>query len=391
VEAQKGSSMKAVAVALVLVIGAAVVLWYGNTLNSWVLGGLIGGLAALLISIPISLTLFSYLSKQHDERLQVEEQEEIALAREEYNYLSVPARLPRRPREVEGYVIADETSENALRDKEIYAPRQPRALPAPAQQRRESANQDQGSRSSGRLPVPQQGTYSSTQRGQQAQPKGKETTVLRATTKKINVPGYESTPSLSHHRSEALRTARLEAAKQRQDDEVEASRTNNPKRGLSVRPNQALAKQNEHNTSIRPSRPSRQLPQQPANQPRPARRIVDSKPSQHSEHRSLPFEDEQVKTSPQRAEPRTGYTSHQLPQTGPVRRSSQAGQASRSTQEHEGQYSEGDDTTGSVNRPLVRRAPYMYEDDPMRQEFAEHLDAPAVRRSSRFDENGEDE
>jgi len=50
--------MKAVATALVLIVGAAVVLWYGNTLNSWVLGGLIGGLAALLISIPISLTLF---------------------------------------------------------------------------------------------------------------------------------------------------------------------------------------------------------------------------------------------------------------------------------------------------------------------------------------------
>ena len=47
--------MKAVAVALVLIAGAAVVLWYGNTLNSWVLGGLIGGLAALLLSIPISL------------------------------------------------------------------------------------------------------------------------------------------------------------------------------------------------------------------------------------------------------------------------------------------------------------------------------------------------
>src|SRR5436309_2581410 len=63
VEIQKGSTMKAVATALVLIAGAAVVLWYGNTLNSWVLGGLIGGLAALLLSIPISLMVSSSFSE----------------------------------------------------------------------------------------------------------------------------------------------------------------------------------------------------------------------------------------------------------------------------------------------------------------------------------------
>lgn len=57
---------KTVAMALVLIIGAAVVLWYGNTLNSWVVGGLIGGFAALLLSIPISLVLFSYFSRHYD-------------------------------------------------------------------------------------------------------------------------------------------------------------------------------------------------------------------------------------------------------------------------------------------------------------------------------------
>ncbi len=75
--------MKAVAAALVVIAGAAIVLWYGNTLNSWVLGGLIGGLAALLLSIPISLTLFSFLSRRHDERLHAElqDQDEFALTR----------------------------------------------------------------------------------------------------------------------------------------------------------------------------------------------------------------------------------------------------------------------------------------------------------------------
>ncbi len=72
--------MRAAAVALVLIVGAAVVLWYGNTLNSWVLGGLIGGLAALLISVPISLMLFSYLARRNDERAKAEAQEEMSLA-----------------------------------------------------------------------------------------------------------------------------------------------------------------------------------------------------------------------------------------------------------------------------------------------------------------------
>ena len=377
--------MKAVAVALVLIAGAAVVLWYGNTLNSWVLGGLIGGLAALLLSIPISLTLFSYLSKRHDERLQVDEQEEIALAREN-DYPDIPARIARRPREVESYVVTDETPEDDWQDEELYKRRQPRALPAPSQHRQEPLRPNQGSRNSDRMPVPQQGTYVPASRVQQARPKGKETTVLRPTTKKINAVGHESTSALSQHRSEALRTARLEAAKQRQDDEVEVVPTNTPKRGVSVRPNQALAKQDQ--TTIRTPHPSRQIPSQAPPQ-RPARRIVDSAPSQHEKRRSLPLEDEQTGQT-QRREPYTDYGSQHLPRTDPVRRPSQAEQSARFVQKHD-QRSVEDEITGNVNRPLVRRAPYMYEDDPLRQELAQQLDAPTVRRSSRFDEDDDGE
>src|SRR2546423_14408753 len=86
--------MRAAAVALVLILGAAVVLWYANTLNSWVLGGLIGGLAALLLSIPISLTLFSFFSRRHDARLRAEAEEEKALAHM-YDYAEVPVRTVR--------------------------------------------------------------------------------------------------------------------------------------------------------------------------------------------------------------------------------------------------------------------------------------------------------
>ncbi len=375
--------MKAVAVALVLIAGAAVVLWYGNTLNSWVLGGLIGGLAALLLSIPISLTLFSYLSKRHDERLQEDEQEEMALAREN-DYPVVPARLARRPREVESYVVTDETEEDAWEEEELYAPRQPRALPPPVQQRQESFHQNQGSRNSDRMPVPpQQGTYVPPQRVQQARPKGKETTILRSTTKKINAVGYEPTSTLSQHRSDALRTARLEAAKQRQDDDIEVVPTHYPKRGLSVRPNQALAKQSDQ-TSIRPPRPSRQVAPQPPQQ-RPARRIVNSSPSHASERRPQHVEGEQ-NGMPRRREPQTDYVSQNLPETGPVRRSFQPEHSP--AREYE-PHNTDNESTGTVNRPIVRRAPYMYDDDPLRHELAQHLDVPTVRRSSRFDEDDE--
>src|SRR5438105_15774378 len=97
--------MRAAAVALVLIVGAAVVLWYGNTLNSLVLGGLIGGLAALLVSIPISLTLFSYLSRRHDEQLKAEAQEEMAFAQlGSYAYPQTAAEVY----EAEGYMLSAE-------------------------------------------------------------------------------------------------------------------------------------------------------------------------------------------------------------------------------------------------------------------------------------------
>src|SRR2546421_11152318 len=78
--------MRAAAVALVLIVGAAVVLWFGNMLNSWVLGGLMGGLAALLLSVPISLTLFSFLARRHDEQLRSTDQEVLLAQSGDYRY-----------------------------------------------------------------------------------------------------------------------------------------------------------------------------------------------------------------------------------------------------------------------------------------------------------------
>jgi hypothetical protein len=365
--------MKAVAAALVLIAGAAVVLWYGNTLNSWVLGGLIGGLAALLLSIPISLMVFSYLSKRHDERLQAEEQDEQGFMEDDYAYERIPARVMRKPREVEGYVITDETPPAVWRDENTYARRVPPALPAP-----------QRTRNSERLSAIQ-GTSVPAHRAPQDKTRGKETTVLHATTKKIGgTPTFEPSSSISHHRSEALRLARLEAAQQQQDDDVEVLPTHNPKKGMIVRPTQSLAKRNNQGTSIVPPRPATR--QQPQPSTRQQRRIVDATGQQDGRRTLSESNDEPIR----RLEPSTDAIEGSYPQTGPLRRGSQGGRSRETTQEHE-QRSGADSTHGSANKPLVRRAPYMYDDDPLRQELAQHLEAPMVRRSSRFDEDDEND
>jgi hypothetical protein len=41
-----------------------------------------------------------------------------------------------------------------------------------------------------------------------------------------------------------------------------------------------------------------------------------------------------------------------------------------------------DSPTGALHNPLVRRAPYMYEDDSLRQELAQYIEPPVKRRSS---------
>src|SRR5205085_431430 len=117
--AERKLSMRAAAVAFVLIIAAAVVLWFGNTLNSWVLGGLIGGLAALLLSIPISLTLFSYLSHRQDERLKAEEQEqkEAALS-QSYNYSE--ELIEEEVYEADAYVLSPEQAEQELPASSSY-------------------------------------------------------------------------------------------------------------------------------------------------------------------------------------------------------------------------------------------------------------------------------
>ena len=69
------------------------------------------------------------------------------------------------------------------------------------------------------------------------------------------------------------------------------------------------------------------------------------------------------------------------PSTGPMRWNAETGQVSYNRQGDE--YSEEEATTGNLFDPLVRRAPYLYEDDPLREELSRQIDKPIVRRASR--------
>ena len=62
----KGKAMKLIGFALVLVLGAGIILFVGNTSSAWVVGGLTGGFSAFLISVPFAFVLFRHLSKQND-------------------------------------------------------------------------------------------------------------------------------------------------------------------------------------------------------------------------------------------------------------------------------------------------------------------------------------
>ena len=226
--------MRAVATALVLIAGAAVVLWYGNTLNSWVLGGLIGGLAALLLSIPISLTVFSYFSRRHDEHLREEAQEEMSLA-QMYDYPQVPVRLAREAYTVDEEAYRLSIEEEQRREEERYRHIQAgRNLPVPSSPRSLVADQ---SRFGNQVPVTQRGTYTSGTRQPQQKTlppaKGKDATGRQATTRRMYYPGFPGYQPRGQQQTEALRAARQEAAQHY--DDVEVLPTHTSRRLPSVR------------------------------------------------------------------------------------------------------------------------------------------------------------
>lgn len=348
-------AMKVTAVALVLIVGAAVVLWFGNMLNSWVLGGLIGGLAALLLSIPISLTIFSYFSHRHDERLRAEAQEEILAQVYGYEEDLVDGYEDHRhvieaPRAWNGEVSPQRRS-----SRQLATPNYP-PLPAAGQS---YAYQ------SGNLPVQQRSVDYTPLSRQSPEVHRKEAARRPAANRGVYYPDSRT----SSLRTQAVRAAQQEAAWQRDGANLPATTS---RRMPAARPAQSLPEQ--------PTRLSRQVPSRTTGHVQ-SQRAFDTTSPQTNTRRSFTSGD---MSSLRPREPQTEQLNMRQ-STGSVRQT-QTGQIGRNPQLSAGSRNP-DIVTGTLKTPLVRRAPYMYEDDPLRQELAQQINAPLVRRSSRRFEN----
>jgi hypothetical protein len=368
--------MRAAAVAIVFIIGAAVILVFANSLNSWVLGGLIGGLAALLISIPISVMLYTILSRRHDLKLQALHQE-----LSEMGYVDLDENGFEEVYETDAYVLSEDEYYDRRVNRRI--PEAP-ALPA-AGQSQASANKEFNERA-GRFTqssrLPSQGLP-------QARGKGTPTQDLSSDRRQARRSMHEVNAMRSRYQTAALRAARREA---QQFDDIEVIPTYTQAPNKRVRPGRISQPLSEQSTRSRQARPAPELSQQQqAARPNGSRRI-DTTTGQrnstrralssgelHSDHRSpqtdsLHMDDLQgdrrrIRSSYQETEP---FRAH--PQTGQIVRNPQLGEPLRNP----------DMMTGNLKNPLVRRAPYLYEDDPLREELAQQIDGePIVRRSSR--------
>ncbi len=351
--------MRTAAVALVLIVGAAVVLWFGNMVNSWVLGGLIGGLAALLLSIPITLTLFSFLSRRHDQRYGTiePEVEEMTLA------------------QAYGYGDGEEESYTEVMEADVYEYELPPERYEDRGSRRIPASRNLPTSTYPRLPAAGQShasaSYDSTLHRRESMQLPRQQTKIPPAVSGNGVSSLRSSPdrrtynagsqgrvTRSLHQSAALHAARKEAVQQQNDVEVLPNTMYNLKRIPADRP-------------VR-GRTSRQLSQQREYQKR--RVVVDATSDQSGTRRQA---------GGPRTEPvnRSGRYS----QTGPVRKEMQTDQLTRDQQWVEEDY-DPEMSTGSLRNPLVRRAPYMYEDDTLRQELSRQVERPIKRRSSRYEE-----
>ncbi len=370
--------MRAAAVAIVFIFGAAVILVFANSLNSWVLGGLIGGLAALLISIPISVMLFTFLSRRHDLKLQTLHQE-----LSEMGYVDLDESGYEEIYETDAYVLSDEEYYNQAVNRRMA---DVRALPA-AGQSQVSANREFNERT-GR-------STQSSRRPSQALPqgrgKGTPTQDLSSDRRQSRRSMHEVNAMRSRFQTAALRDARREA-QQFDDVEVIPTHTQAPnKRVPPGRTSQPLAGQP---TRSRQARPAPELPQkQQVVHPNGSRRTIDTTSGQQNGARRTvssgelhtanrpPRTDSLHTDELQTDQPRVRSS---YPETESLRVRPQTGQMARNPQLGE-PLRNPDMMTGNLKTPLVRRAPYLYEDDPLREELAQQIDGgPIVRRSSRY-------
>lgn len=367
--------MRAAAAAIVFILGAAVILVFANSLNSWVLGGFIGGFAALLISIPISVMLFTMLSRHHDLKLQALHQE-----LGEMGYV-VP--------DEHGYEEVYDTNAYVLPDEEYYhqnvhrRPIDARALPAAGQSY--ASAQRELNEKVGRSP---RTNRRPSQALPQARAKGSPTRDLSSERRYPKHTRHEVNAMRSRFQTAALQAARREAL---QADDLEVYPTHSwvpNKNALQGRTLRSVEGQSGSPRQVRPDSESQQqvtqknvtqhafdTPTGKQNRTRKplssgklysASRTPQTESLQMGELRSDAF---RVKSySPETENLRV------QPQTGHMTRNPQLGESHKNP----------DIVTGNLNTPLVRRPPYLYEDDPLREELAQQIDEePIVRRSSR--------
>ena len=362
--------MRAAAAAIVFILGAAVILVFANSLNSWVLGGLIGGLAALLISIPISVMLFTIVSRRHDLKLQALHQE-----LGEMGYVDPNEHGYEEVYDAEAYVLSDEEYYNHAVNRRMG---DVRALPSPGQSYA-SAHRESDE---------QMGRFAQTSRRPpqafpQGRGKGTPTPEPSSERRKARRSMYEVNAMRSRFQTAALKAARREA---QQIDDIEVipnyirTPNKNVPQGRTSRPSGV---QSGSSSQARPG--SDMSRQQKASQQNGSQRAFDTPSGQQNRVRrpSSSGELHLTKRPPQtdslhmdELQSEKFRTSSSYPETENLRGHPQTGQMTRNPQIGQ--------TTGNLKTPLVRRPPYLYEDDPLRQELAQQIDEePIVRRSSR--------
>jgi hypothetical protein len=289
----------------VLIVGAAVILWYGNTLNSWVVGGLVGGFGALLLSIPISFILFSYFSQHYHQPQQEETLEDEMLLMQHRSYSIVQDQSAYDDEEYfdenqefdYGYDEYHEYDQEEIYDGELDAddeyllaeqrmweeklPRRvppSRYLPFPSSARFSDASQD--------ISLQRQRDYYGADPERQWQQRGKGGS---RPTQNARSRGYRTDPSYRQYRSEALRAARMEAALRAEYEENGFSSVRSTRRLEQMqRSGQMIPLQDKSGKSRSP----RDITQSSTKSPRRPRRVVDALPPQDRSRRPFSAPDD---------------------------------------------------------------------------------------------------
>lgn len=380
--------MRIAAVAFVLIVGAAVVLAFANTLNSWVLGGLLGGLAAILLCIPISLAIFTVLTRRHDAR-----QRAAAQALEEADFADEVYEDELLVYEAEGYVLPLEEEHPSLDGRGRYLPADRHTpvsgyLPLPPVERDVVFYEDDDPELLERHDLrnyPRQPRYSA-----RSSSPDNETLPQSPTTGSTRRP---ATRSLAQHQSAALHKARQEALRQQRLAQKRSS-------------SESLAHRSQAGHSSASQRPRTSRSLRPQERTSDRHRAEDAYVNEQRATRSAWNEDENFAQTLSTEELREHY--QQYPRRPTYPRNPRT-LRSRAVEPWTGELSAEDEQeeeprarrsrrdperlSGNLRNPLVRRAPYLYEDDLLSEEFARQLDTdhPITRRSSLYEQYRDDE